>query len=273
MIERFGRAKVWPWLALVVVLGVVGAFAADAIVDGKRLLDFPGRGALIAAFDQVQEVSNADPPARSSREAEKGTSFAKQLSAAFHNAAEKVLPCVVTIVNTPPAPSEKNEAAEDDDNGGFNPWEGTPFGDLFRFKGKPLPPHGMGISSGSGVIIDPSGIILTNGHVVEGDGTVMVRLADGREFRANGRQNGPQERLGRPSHREGGQFEGRPLRRQRSHGRRRLGPRPGTAVRTGRDRHGGHHQRQGARSSIRLSGRTSCRPTRPSIPATAAGRW
>lgn len=121
MIERFGRAKVWPWLALVVVLGVVGAFAADAIVDGKRLLDFPGRGALIAAFDQVQEVSNADPPARSSREAEKGTSFAKQLSAAFHNAAEKVLPCVVTIVNTPPAPSEKNEAAEDDDNGGFNP--------------------------------------------------------------------------------------------------------------------------------------------------------
>ena len=184
MIERFGRAKVWPWLALVVVLGVVGAFAADAIVDGKRLLDFPGRGAPIAAFDQVQEVSNADPPARSSREAEKGTSFAKQLSAAFHNAAEKVLPCVVTIVNTPPAPSEKNEAAEDDDNGGFNPWEGTPFGDLFRFRGKPLPPHGMGISTGCGVVIDPSGIILTNTHVVEGDGTVTVRLADGREFRA-----------------------------------------------------------------------------------------
>ena len=106
------------------------------------------------------------------------------MSAAFHNAAEKVLPCVVTIVNTPHASAEKGETAEDDENNGINPFEGTPFGDLFRFKGKAFPPHGVVVNSGSGVIIDPSGIILTNGHVVEGDGTVIVRLADGREFHA-----------------------------------------------------------------------------------------
>jgi serine protease Do len=37
---------------------------------------------------------------------------------------------------------------------------------------------------GSGVIIDPAGVILTNNHVVEGGGKIMVRLSDGREFNA-----------------------------------------------------------------------------------------
>src|SRR5690606_15121611 len=40
----------------------------------------------------------------------------------------------------------------------------------------------MGI--GSGVIIDDSGVILTNNHVVEGGGDVTVRLHDGREYKA-----------------------------------------------------------------------------------------
>ena len=34
------------------------------------------------------------------------------------------------------------------------------------------------------MIVDPSGIILTNNHVVAGGGQVMVRLHDGREFKA-----------------------------------------------------------------------------------------
>ncbi len=37
---------------------------------------------------------------------------------------------------------------------------------------------------GSGVIIDRSGIVLTNNHVVEGADEVIVHLADGREFKA-----------------------------------------------------------------------------------------
>ena len=46
-----------------------------------------------------------------------------------------------------------------------------------------MPEHGM-TGAGSGVIVDPSGIILTNNHVVAGGGQVMVRLHDGREFKA-----------------------------------------------------------------------------------------
>jgi serine protease Do len=38
------------------------------------------------------------------------------------------------------------------------------------------------MSSGSGVIVDSSGVILTNNHVVAGGGKVTVRLYDGREF-------------------------------------------------------------------------------------------
>jgi serine protease Do len=39
-------------------------------------------------------------------------------------------------------------------------------------------------STGSGFIIDPSGLIVTNAHVVESAGQIQVRLADGRRFPA-----------------------------------------------------------------------------------------
>ena len=39
-------------------------------------------------------------------------------------------------------------------------------------------------SSGSGFLIDPSGLIVTNAHVVESAGSIQVRLADERRFQA-----------------------------------------------------------------------------------------
>src|SRR5205814_3515815 len=53
--------------------------------------------------------------------------------------------------------------------------------DGFEFDGPQVPRR----SSGSGVIIDSSGLILTNNHVVAGGGKVTVRLHDGREFTAS----------------------------------------------------------------------------------------
>jgi serine protease Do len=46
-------------------------------------------------------------------------------------------------------------------------------------------------SVGSGFIIDPSGLIVTNAHVIDGGGTIQVRLADGQRFQAKivGRDN------------------------------------------------------------------------------------
>ncbi len=46
-------------------------------------------------------------------------------------------------------------------------------------------------STGSGFVIDPNGLIVTNAHVVESAGSIQVRLADGRRFPASvvGRDN------------------------------------------------------------------------------------
>jgi serine protease Do len=106
---------------------------------------------------------------------------ANALSRAFRSAAKKVLPTVVKIrVTSPPV---KGKATPEQPN----PFKGTPFEDYFgdempgfRFHGQV--PRRSGV--GSGVIIDASGIILTNNHVVEGGGEVVVELADGRSYKA-----------------------------------------------------------------------------------------
>jgi serine protease Do len=120
---------------------------------------------------------------------------AKAMSRAFHSAAEQVLPAVVTITSKPSMakvkalkPSEDGEEGMEEIPFGFN---GSPFGDMlkdpnmrkFFHGGAPNMPHGVA-SSGSGVIVDSSGIILTNNHVVAGGGDITVRLGDGREFKA-----------------------------------------------------------------------------------------
>jgi len=131
---------------------------------------------------------------------------AKAMSRAFHTAAQQVLPAVVTITTKPSvvkvSGNRKSVPDDADDNAdempfGFN---GSPFGDMFKdpqmrkffkgFHGIPEMPHGVS-GSGSGVIVDPSGIILTNNHVVAGGGDITVRLSDGRELKATGIKTDP----------------------------------------------------------------------------------
>jgi serine protease Do len=111
---------------------------------------------------------------------------AEELSEAFHNAAEVAMPSVVTVVSKVKA-QPVGRARGNGGNGakGENPFKGTPFEEFFNgrdfgeFGGRGLPRQGMG----SGVIIDSSGIVLTNNHVVEGADEVTIHLADGREFK------------------------------------------------------------------------------------------
>ena len=102
---------------------------------------------------------------------------AKSLSRAFRSAAKAVLPTVVQV-----------KTLSTTRGGGpyrpRNPFQGTPFEDLYGEGGpgsRSIPQPGLG----SGVIIDPSGIVLTNNHVIEGADKVVVQLADGREFEAS----------------------------------------------------------------------------------------
>ncbi|HVU86959.1 MAG TPA: Do family serine endopeptidase [Pirellulales bacterium] len=109
-------------------------------------------------------------------------SFAKALSHAFRSAADAAMPSVVTVMS-----ETRTRQVKGNGRTGENPFKGTPYEDLFKdFQGRgipfsmPAPERRAGV--GAGVIIDKSGIILTNNHVVEGATEVTVRLSDGREF-------------------------------------------------------------------------------------------
>jgi Trypsin-like serine proteases, typically periplasmic, contain C-terminal PDZ domain len=119
---------------------------------------------------------------------------ANELSKAFRYAAEKVTPTVVKITTVSRAKNTQSMTFRG------NPFEGTPFEDYFKdddafrgFRQLPAPRAQQGL--GSGVIIDPSGIILTNNHVVNGADEVYVHLNDGREFRATDIRVDPQTDL------------------------------------------------------------------------------
>ena len=122
------------------------------------------------------------------------------LSTAFREIAQRVLPSVVSIATE----TKPQSVTMDDDEQGtqfqFQVPEG-PEGDMFRrfFGDNPdmeqffnrRMPHGnmqrfipRQRGAGSGFIVDSSGIILTNSHVVDGADRVTVKLHDGREIEA-----------------------------------------------------------------------------------------
>jgi serine protease Do len=83
------------------------------------------------------------------------------------------------VVNITALAGQKPTAAAPDVPEQF---EGTPFEDFFRrfqIPGPNMPRQGMG----SGFIVEPNGVILTNAHVVAGADEVRVRLTDRREFK------------------------------------------------------------------------------------------
>jgi serine protease Do len=106
--------------------------------------------------------------------------YVESLSRAFRQAAKKVLPTVVTIKTSARAQVRSRDRSLDED---MNPFEDSPLDEFFGDRRRPqTTPRREGL--GSGVIIDPKGIVLTNNHVVEGMDSVVVELSDGRELAA-----------------------------------------------------------------------------------------
>ena len=115
----------------------------------------------------------------------------KALSNVFADVAAKVNPSVVTVF------TETNVKASG------SPFAGSPFEQFFgqddffnKFFQQPAPQKEykqMGL--GSGVVVDPDGIILTNNHVVDDADNIKVRLMDGREFAGTVKGKDPQTDL------------------------------------------------------------------------------
>lgn len=106
-----------------------------------------------------------------SPEAAEGKRQAAGLSSAFERAARRAVPAVVTIHRVSPA-SVSPDAADGRSE------------ELRRFFGVPPRRSGPRQSLASGVVIDSSGLVLTNQHVVQGKADITVQLQDGREFKA-----------------------------------------------------------------------------------------
>jgi serine protease Do len=151
-------------------------------IGGAGLFALVGAG----LFMGVQRASSSSPAASGPPPA--AVASANGLSTAFRYASEKVMPAVVTVHST----SHETQHISDRGSRGLVPGQPNDLPPLFkRFFGDQLPqppestPHApRREGTGSGVLIDPSGIILTNNHVVNGADKITVRLHDGREFDA-----------------------------------------------------------------------------------------
>jgi len=149
-----------------------------------------------AAAAAAAAVIAAVTPAARAETAAENLVHANALSKAFRRAAEIASPAVVVVRSK----SRPQKAAGRGQRRGENPFKGTPFEGMFpdgvpegfEFNMPDRQPMG---GSGSGVIVDAAGVVITNNHVVEGADEVTVELSDGREFKATTIETDPESDL------------------------------------------------------------------------------
>jgi serine protease Do len=149
-------SRLYVGITCLILGGLGGAFVAEPILRGQN-----GQGAAPAATGIPKEMTS------------------------FRDVVRRVLPAVVSIKASPnpkPAqgPNQPRRRPQFDEQG--IPEEFRRF--LEEFQDNPFD-NGNGIPSqsfGSGFIVDPKGVILTNHHVVSGADKVEITLQDKRKF-------------------------------------------------------------------------------------------
>ncbi len=111
---------------------------------------------------------------------------AEELSSGFRWVAQKTLPSIVSVRTIRKIEAPRMTQMEDP----FDSFGGSPLDDLFGDLRQRMREQqgqgseGIAAGEGSGFIIDPDGIIMTNAHVVRGADEVYVTLDDGKEYKA-----------------------------------------------------------------------------------------
>ena len=99
----------------------------------------------------------------------------KEVPSSFANLAEKLMPSVVNISTTQTVVTNVNPFPFE-----FPP--GSPFEDMFRDFSTPQKRKASAL--GSGFIIDETGIVITNNHVIKGAEDILVRVDGNKEYKA-----------------------------------------------------------------------------------------
>ena len=100
----------------------------------------------------------------------------KSTPESFANLAEKLMPSVVNIASTQTIKTTSNPFSQ------FQFPPGSPFEDLFKDFSRPTERKATAL--GSGFIIDKSGIVVTNNHVIEGADDIIVSVNGSTEYKA-----------------------------------------------------------------------------------------
>ena len=101
---------------------------------------------------------------------------AKDAPASFADLAEKLMPSVVNISTTTTVVTNANPFP------GFEFPPGSPFADMFKEFGTPQTRKSAAL--GSGFIIEESGIVITNNHVIQDAEDIVVRVGGDKEYKA-----------------------------------------------------------------------------------------
>jgi serine protease Do len=115
--------------------------------------------------------------------------YARPAPDSFADLAQKLLPAVVNVATTQTVTAQNDRPGVGPEMPLFPP--GSPFEQFFHDfmdRARPhrdgnAPPRKMQ-SLGSGFIIDPKGIVVTNNHVIEGADEITVSLQDGTQLKA-----------------------------------------------------------------------------------------
>jgi len=145
-------------LALAVVLGAAGVWTTTTV----------GR-----AQHDANDLNLSSLPAGNTR-ASAARARADDLSQAFRDAARSVLPAVVVIKSpdeTACSHCGRPHSQEDSDD------------EMQGHNGHSQPDDSLAVL-GSGFIVDGTGLVMTNQHVVASAGKLVVQLSDGRQFQA-----------------------------------------------------------------------------------------